>query len=121
MADKSSRDGGSGLGWFIIGLLIGVAGTLATQKFAVFKGSDAAPDASSASLQPPAGPPPPGAPPKLIVHQGGLYGASATSGAGPAEPLAAPEGADETPSDVADDAAATGMTARAHPKQPPAN
>lgn len=121
MADKSSRDGGSGLGWFVIGLLIGVAGTLATQKFAVFKSGEAAPDATSASLQPAAGPPPPGAPPKLTVHQGGLYGASATSAAGPAEAVAAPDGADETPADVADDAAATGMTARARPKQPPAN
>ena len=121
MADKSSRDGGSGLGWFIIGLLIGVAGTLATQKFAVFKTTQTATDATSASLQPPAGPAPPGAPPKFTVHQGGLYGASALSGAGPAEPSAVPDGADESPSDVADDAAATGMTARAHPKQPPAN
>ncbi len=120
MADRKSRDGGSGLGWFIIGLLIGVAGTLATQKFAVFKSLEAAPDATQASLQPPAGPPPPGAPPKLVVHQGGLYGASApASDAG--EPLAVPQDAGETPSDVADDAAATGMTARSHPKQPPAN
>jgi len=120
MADRKSRDGGSGLGWFIIGLLIGVAGTLATQKFAVLKTLVAAPDATQASLQAPAGPSPPGAPPKLIVHQGGLYGASATS-SDAAEPLAVPPGTDETPSDVADDAAATGMTARSHPKQPPAN
>jgi hypothetical protein len=122
MADKKSRDGGSGLGWFIIGLLIGVAGTLATQKFAVFKNIEASPDATTASLQPAAGPAPPGAPPKLIVHQGDLYGASALSAApGGDEPLAVPAGTDETPADVADDAAATGMTARAHPKQPPAN
>jgi hypothetical protein len=111
MADKSSRDGASGLGWLVIGLLIGVAGTLATQKFAVFK-SVAAPDASAA-VQPPAPAAPVAGPPKLLVHQGGL----APSSAAPATPNTT----GQTAAEVADDAAATGMTARAKPQQPPTN
>jgi len=113
MAEKSSRDGGSGLGWFVIGLLIGVAGTLATQKFAVFKNVEA-PDAQAA-VQPPAPVAPVAGPPKLLVHQGGL----AASSAAPATPT--PNTTGQTAADVAEDAAATGMTARAKPQQPPAN
>jgi len=120
MADKSSRDGGGGLGWLIIGLLIGVAGTLATQKFVVFKG-EAAPDATTAALQPPATGALPGDRPKLIVHQGGLLAQGASPGA--EGPVVSPDPVvtDESPADVADDAAATGMTARARPQKPPAN
>lgn len=113
MADKSSRDGASGLGWFIIGLLIGVAGTIATQKFVVFKSSGAVPDATVAVIPPPA----PAAPPKLLVHQGGLSAASAN----PISATPTPNTTGETAADVADDAAATGMTARPKPQQPPAN
>jgi hypothetical protein len=111
MAEKSSRDGASGLGWFVIGLLIGVAGTLATQKFAVFKSSPAVPDATAVAILPPT----PSAPPKLLVHQGGL----AASSAAPATPT--PNTTGQTAADVADDAAATGMTARAKPQPPPPN
>jgi len=113
MADKSNRDGASGLGWFVIGLLIGVAGTLATQKFAVFK-SVGAPDAAAA-VQPPAPVAPVAGPPKLLVHQGGL----AASSAAPATPT--PNTTGQTAAEVADDAAATGMTARPKPQQPPGN
>ena len=114
MADKSSRDGASGLGWFVIGLLIGVAGTIATQKFAVFK-SVAGPDAAAA-MQPPAPAAPVAGPPKLLVHQGGL---AAVSSAAPATPT--PNTTGQTAAEVADDAAATGMTARAKPGQPAPN
>ena len=113
MAEKSSRDGASGLGWFVIGLLIGVAGTLATQKFAVFKSSPAVPDATAVAIQPPA----PAAPPKLLVHQGGL----AASSANPVSATPTPNTTGQTAADVADDAAATGMTARPKPQQPPGN
>jgi len=118
MADKSGRDGGGGLGWFIIGLLIGVAGTLATQRFAVFKSSEPAPDAAATALQPPPAPVIAG-PPKLLVHQGGL--AQPTSSTVPTIEQQEPLQTGETPDDVADDAAATGMTARARPQQPPAH
>jgi hypothetical protein len=113
MAEKSSRDGASGLGWFVIGLLIGAAGTLATQKFAVFKSNSAVPDAAAAAIQPPA----PAAAPKLLVHQGGLSASSAN----PVSATPTPNTTGQTAADVADDAAATGMTARAKPQQPPAN
>jgi len=119
MADRSSRDGGGGLGWFVIGLLIGVAGTLATQRFAVFKSVVAAPDAASVALQPPPPPAVIAGPPKLLVHQGGLSQAPLPDD-GPIvnqEPVAT----GETQADVADDAAATGMTARSRPQKPPAN
>jgi hypothetical protein len=116
MADKSSRDGASGLGWFIIGLLIGVAGTIATQKFAVFKNSEAASDASVAAVQPPA-PATPASPPKLLVHQGGLAAPSAA----PVAATPTPNTTGQTAADVADDAAATGMTARPRPQQPLGN
>jgi len=119
MADKSSRDGGGGLGWFVIGLLIGVAGTLATQRFTIFKSSTVAPDAASVALQPPPAPAVIAGPPKLLVHQGGLSSAPLPND-GPIvnqEPIAT----GESQSDVADDAAATGMTARARPQKPPAN
>jgi hypothetical protein len=120
MADKSSRDGGSGLGWFIIGLLIGVAGTLATQRFAVFKGAEAASDLAAPALQPPSQPLLAGGQPKLIVHKGGLTRAPVSAAS--AAPLTTRDVAiDEAPSEVADDAAATGMTARAKPQKPPAN
>ena len=115
MADKSSRDGAGGLGWFVIGLLIGVAGTIATQKFVVFKSSHPAPDAAAAAVQPPAPAAPVAGPPKLLVHQGGL----AASSAAPATPT--PNTTGQTSDEVADDAAATGMTARPKPQQPPAN
>jgi len=113
MADKSSRDGASGLGWFIIGLLIGVAGTVATQKFATFKSSQAIPDATAVAVQPP----PPAAPPKLLVHQGGLAAPSAS----PVSATPTPDTTGQTAADVADDAAATGMTARPRPQQPLGN
>jgi hypothetical protein len=117
MADRSSRDGGGGLGWLIIGLLIGIAGTLATQKFAVFRSNDAAPDVTTATLQPTAPAALPGPGPKLIVHQGGLSQPPAAAEAQivPREPVQTRE----TPAEVADDAAATGMTARAKPQSPP--
>jgi len=118
MADRSNRDGG-GLGWLIIGLLIGIAGTLATQRFAVFRSNDATPDVTTATLQPPAPAALPGPKPKLIVHQGGLSPPPLPPEAQlvPREPVQT----GETPADVADDAAATGMTARARPQQPPPN
>jgi hypothetical protein len=116
MAEKSSRDGASGLGWLIIGLLIGVAGTIATQKFAVFKSSEPAPDAAATAIQPP--PPPAAGPPKLLVHQGGL---AAPSSANPVSATPTPDTTGQTSAEVADDAAATGMTARAKPQQPPSN
>jgi len=119
MADRSSRDGGGGLGWLIIGLLIGVAGTLATQKFAVFRSNDAAPDITTATLQPPAPAALPGPRPKLIVHQGGLSPPPSVAEA-PIIPRK-PVQTSESPADIADDAAATGMTARVRPQLPPTN
>jgi len=76
MADKEGR--GSGAGLFVVGLLIGVAGTLISAK------------------------------PKLVMHQGGLSGAKPSS-------AAAAVVNDQSPSDVADDAAAAGMTSRTPP------
>ena len=49
MADKDGR--GGGLGWFIVGLLIGVAGTLAMQRF-VQSGGPARPTAVASEAAP---------------------------------------------------------------------
>jgi len=104
MADKDGRGGGAV--WFIAGLLIGVVGTLITQRFVQAGGqntqsepvsSSSAPAVSSEAAS--------SAKPKLVMHQGGL------SGAKPASAAAAAVN-DQSPSDVADDAAAAGMTSR---------
>ena len=118
MADKEGR---GGFGWFIIGLLIGVAGTLATQRLVLSGGqvSRSSQAAVTPTLSPSASGPAAvsaaagSARPKLTMHEGGLSGAPHMSAAAIAT--------DQSPADVADDAAAAGMTSRAGPSQHPTN
>ena len=115
MADKDARGGGAG--WFIVGLLIGVGGTLLTQRFIQSGGqtSQTASVASSATAAAPASAAPAAgdAKPKLVMHQGGLSGAHAAS--------AAAVTVDQSPDDIADDAAAAGATSRGTRTAPPTN
>jgi hypothetical protein len=111
MADKEGRGGGAGL--FVVGLLIGVAGTLITQRFVQSGGENARSETMTNSSTPVvSAQPASGVKPKLVTHQGGL------SGAHPASAAAAAVN-DQSPSDVADDAAAAGMTSRT--PRPPSN
>ena len=114
MADNGR---GGGAGWFIMGLLIGVAGTLVTQKF-VQSGGQASQNASAASAPSAAAPAVAAtaasdAKPKLVMHQGGLSGARPASAAAVA--------ITQSPDDIADDAAAAGATSRGPRTTPPTN
>jgi hypothetical protein len=101
MADKGGRVGG--LIWFILGLLIGVAGTLGTQRVVQSAGQDTrAVDLSSAPAPSDAAPAPVAAKPKQLAHED-------AASAAPRHRSAASEQSD---SDIADDAAAAGMTSR---------
>jgi hypothetical protein len=104
MADREGRGGGAG--WFVVGLLIGIVGTLITQMI-VQSGAEHGhgEPAVNSSLPAASSQPVSSAKPKLAAHQGGLSGARAASAAA----------ADQSPSDVADDAAAAGMTSRTPP------
>ena len=107
MADKEGR--GSGAGLFVVGLLIGVAGTLITQRFVQSGGETARGEPTTSSSAPVATTQvASSAKPKLVMHQGGLSGAKPLS-------AAAAVVNDQSPSDVADDAAAAGMTSRTPP------
>jgi hypothetical protein len=112
MADKGGRTGGIGL--FIMGLLIGVVGTLVTQKI-IMGGSEHGNTLPASTTIVPAPEPGPDsdAKPKLVVHPGGLSSAKPRSAAAAA--------VEQNPADVADDAAAAGMTSRTPRQTPPQN
>ena len=112
MADKGGR-GSSGIGLFIMGLLIGVVGTLVTQKIVTGGGghSNTLPEATTITPAPESADS--DAKPKLVVHSGGLSSAKPKSAAAAA--------VDQSPADVADDAAAAGMTSRTPRQTPPQN
>lgn len=102
MAAADGRRGG--LGWFVIGLLLGVAGTLATQRFVQTAGQDAQPAASLVIA--PAAPPAPEGPtpaPKPPVHHHHEAPSSAPASAAAGE---------RATSEFDEDAAAAGMTSR---------
>jgi len=112
MADKDGRGGGAV--WFIAGLLIGVVGTLVTQRFVQSGGQSSQDEAISSSPAPAVSSEAASSvKPKLVTHPGGLSSAKSLSAA------AAAANDDQSPSDVADDAAAAGMTSRA--PRPPSN
>ena len=102
MADSAGR---GGLGWFAAGLIIGVAGTLATQHFirsaepearpAAFSAAHASSAASDADSD---------ARGLKIVHHGDGSGA-------PHKPKR-PHVSEQTSEQIDDDAAATGMTSK---------
>ena len=110
MADVGGRSGG--LGWFLVGLLVGVAGTLATQKV-IQAGAEPSP---AVAIAPISGAPAAASRPRLsdapaatkpVVHK--------TSLATEADSSSAPHHRtthEQSPADIADDAAAAGMTSR---------
>jgi hypothetical protein len=107
MAEREGRGGGAG--WFIVGLLIGVAGTLATQRF-IQSGADTGRPASVADVAPAAvdAPIPETPKPKPVTRHIDPADADASDSGPPRLTRAQQEAAD-----MADDAAAAGMTTRA--------
>lgn len=99
-----AREGGGGggaFGWTILGVIIGVAGTLAVQTFmGTHRASEAEQPPTSAAVAVVTSPSPPPPPP--------VHAASSASSTMAADPNASGH------EDVEDDAAAAGMTSRSH-------
>jgi hypothetical protein len=105
-----AREGGGGggaFGWLVLGVIVGVAGTLAVETLIGHHGpqqaEQPATSAAVAVVTPAAAPPPPAAPVQPVS-------AAPTAVATDASSL--------SHEDVQDDAAAAGMTSRSHPGEP---
>lgn len=112
MAEKT-RSGGGGFTWLIIGFLLGVVATLAALAFLSHDPQDAPVDLGSAATAPPVSlPQSPGA---ALPAPGAAPGpqAQAAPPAAPTGSMPTDPGADPGDGQMADDAAAAGMTSKA--------
>lgn len=106
-----AREGGGGggaFGWMILGVVIGVAGTLAVETLIGHRGTQAEQPSSAATpaLAVVTSAPPAPPIPAPVAHDA----PSTTPAASPLSPAMQP-----STEDVQDDAAAAGMTSRSHP------
>jgi hypothetical protein len=115
MAEKT-KSGGGGLTWLIIGFLLGVVATLAALAFLAHDPASDPTTLGDAKTAPPVSlPQSPGA---ALPAPSATPGASAQTGATatPSGPMPTDPGADSGNSEMADDAAAAGMTSKAPPR-----
>jgi hypothetical protein len=110
---KREGTGGGGFGWLILGLVLGVVATLAFQVFA-HKGHVDESEASPSHVLAIAPPTPPGEAPAATLAHKHKHDADLQSSSGGPPAASHPVATDpENASQVADDAAAAGMTSRA--------